>query len=200
MEILKKYLTFIDSIFLDQGYFIPDFILLPFVGIFHILIILFLYFIYKKSRKKWRVRASYRYLKKIRSISGDNKFARTISYLRKIDPFIFEEMILSVIQEQKFKIYRNKKYTGDGGIDGRFKVGRKIYYIQAKRYQSHIAKKHVEEFNYIVARDKVKGVFIHTGKTGKGSKNIASKNVSFISGEKLVNFLNNNISIDSLLK
>ena len=200
MELLKQYLSFIDSIFLDKGYFLPKFIFLPLVGIFHILIILLFYFIYRKTRKKWRVKASYRYLKTIRSFSGDNTFARTLSYLRKIDPFIFEEMILSVIKEQKCKIYRNKRYTGDGGIDGKFKIGRQTYYIQAKRYQSHITKKHVEEFNHIVARDKVKGIFVHTGKTGKGSKEIASNNVTFVSGQKLVNFLNNDISINTITK
>ncbi|WP_248844390.1 restriction endonuclease [Escherichia coli] len=37
-----------------------------------------------------------------------------------------------------FRTIRNKRYTGDGGIDGQVKCGKHRYLIQAKRYRGHI--------------------------------------------------------------
>ncbi|MEX6059375.1 restriction endonuclease [Enterobacter hormaechei] len=41
-----------------------------------------------------------------------------INYLRKIDPFVFEELLLEGFEAHGFRTIRNKRYTGDGGIDG----------------------------------------------------------------------------------
>ena len=40
-------------------------------------------------------------------------------YLRGLSAFVFEDMVLSALEKQGFKIIRNEGYTGDGGIDGR---------------------------------------------------------------------------------
>src|SRR5699024_1294775 len=42
-----------------------------------------------------------------------------LAYLRKIDPLAFEELLLVVAELRGWKIQRNKRYTGDGGIDGK---------------------------------------------------------------------------------
>lgn len=83
-------------------------------------------------------------LEKIRSFEGDNVNDRIINYLRKINPFTFEEMLLSLFNESGCKIKRNKKYTGDGGLDGKFKFKGKWYFIQAKRYSNYIRSTDVE--------------------------------------------------------
>lgn len=199
MQYLETYYYFIVSLTETYSQHIPDILFLPIVIISHILFLFTIYFIYRKFKKRWRVKASYRYLKKINTITGENEFQRTLSYLRKIDPFIFEEMILSIIKKQGVKIYRNKRYTGDGGIDGKFKYKGKVWLIQAKRYKAHITKQHVVEFNDLVSRNRTKGIFVHTGKTGKGSKTVASNDVLFISGNNLILFLKNKKTIQEII-
>ena len=199
MEYFYAYLDFFSNQLINLNINLPEMFIMPLFFILHFLVLFFIYYILRKSQQKWRVKASYRYLKKICKITGENEFARTISYLRKIDPFIYEEMILSRLKTQGYKIYRNKRYTGDGGLDGKFKYKGKMFYIQAKRYKSHITKSHVVEFNEIIKRDKVKGLFVHTGKTGKGSKSLSHANMTFLSGQNMVNFLKNKKDISEIL-
>jgi len=45
------------------------------------------------------------------------KLNYSIAYLRKIDPYVFEELLLEALLSKGFKITRNKRYSGDGGID-----------------------------------------------------------------------------------
>ena len=59
---------------------------------------------------------------------------RQIHYLRQVNPFLFEEMILTALKRHGFKIKRNRRYTGDGGIDGQAWWNGQHYLIQAKRY------------------------------------------------------------------
>lgn len=199
MEILNNYIHFLNSLLINQNIFIPDPFIIPTFFIIHVFLIFILYFFYKKSQKRWRIKASFKYLKKIESITGENEFQLTIGYLRKIDPFIFEEMILSRLKLQGYKIYRNKRYTGDGGIDGKFKYNGKLYYIQAKRYKSYITKSHVIDFNNLIQKKKVKGLFVHTGKTGKGSKDIENQSMTFLSGKNMILFLKNKKDIKDII-
>ncbi|EPO2651139.1 restriction endonuclease, partial [Klebsiella pneumoniae] len=62
-------------------------------------------------------------------------FGYKIAYLRKIDPFTFEELLLEGFESHGFRTIRNKRYTGDGGIDGQVIIGKHRYLIQAKRYR-----------------------------------------------------------------
>lgn len=124
--------------------------------------------------------------KKIQEIKS---FPQTIAYLRKIDPYVYEELILHALKQTGYRVKRNKRYSGDGGIDGKVWVNGKLHYVQAKRYSKYINKAHVQEFNHITKRDKVGGLFIHSGITGKGSKSEVSSNVQMISGEKMVNLV-----------
>ncbi|MCT1525811.1 restriction endonuclease [Sphingobacterium lactis] len=95
-----------------------------------------------------------------------------INYLRKINPFVFEELLLDALQSQGYSVRRNSKYTGDNGIDGiAWKDGRKIL-VQAKRYKGHINLKHLKEFSSLVKRNACYGFFCHTGRTGKHSKEV----------------------------
>ncbi|MCW1113525.1 restriction endonuclease [Escherichia coli] len=86
---------------------------------------------------------------------------------------------------------RNKRYTGDGGIDGQVIIGKYRYLIQAKRYRGHIALQHVQEFEKLLKRHNCRGLFCHTGKTGAGSKSvsIASERMEIISGQRLIDLL-----------
>lgn len=130
-------------------------------------------------------------LETIRSFEGENVIPRVIAYLRKVDPFVFEEILLCALDEAGFDIRRNWRYTGDGGIDGRVKDanGNKII-IQAKRYTGYVKSEDVKSFADAVTRSNVQyGIFGHTGRTGPKSRWKRGKNVSIISGNHLVRLL-----------
>lgn len=105
-----------------------------------------------------------RALTRIRSLDS---FPKRIAYLRKIDPFTFEELILETYKDRGFRIKRNERYTGDGGIDGRVYINGRLYLVQAKRYKQWIALQHVRDFSAVVRKHKAKGLFIIPGKQAK---------------------------------
>lgn len=141
-----------------------NFIFNNYIIILIILISISIGFFISKKRHHYRIKKSSQILKKIRSFTNPNIEIKIINYLRKIDPFTFEELLLTAFKESGCNIKRNKKYTGDGGVDGRFSYNGKKYYIQAKRYNGYIKKSDIIEFSFKCRKDKVKGLFIHTGK------------------------------------
>jgi restriction system protein len=155
-----------------------------------LLIILFLFLcsIPKKNRHKRKIAKSKRVLNKLNTPDFDNN-GKIISYLRKIDPYVFEELLLSALAEKDFKIIRNERYSHDGGIDGRaYNKDGALYLIQAKRYSSYVSIQHLYEFKQKVGKNR--GLFIHTGKTGKDVYNrFENTNVEIISGTKLINLI-----------
>lgn len=155
---------------------------------------LFILFYKKKyNRHKYNQDLATDILKKINEFSYSGQ---KINYLRKIDPFVFEELLLNSFLENGYKIKRNKKYTGDGGLDGTIydEKGRKII-IQAKRYKSYITPTHVNEFKELtLTQNAFMGYFIHTGKT---SDNLRLKhensNIKIIGGTQLIELLQKKI-------
>ena len=88
------------------------------------------------------------------------------------------------------KIKRNKKYTGDGGVDGVVYDEDHTYFIQAKRYKANINKQHLIDFKNLIEKFEVRGFFIHTGRTGKGCYEIINNSdIKLISGAKLINLI-----------
>ena len=131
-------------------------------------------------------------LKKLQSFDNAGSI---INYLRKIDPFVFEELLLIAFENKGYKAIRNKRYTGDGGIDGKLVApDGSLILVQAKRYQRHINPNHIEEFSMIIQNHKkaVKGYFVHTGKTGaKSYQHLGkTKNITLYSGDKLIKLVN----------
>lgn len=144
------------------------------------------------KRHAWYIkRASVIY----RNITTDRyNEAQTIQYLRHINPYVFEELLLLAFEKRGYRVIRNSRYTGDGGVDGRVIMdGHKIP-VQAKRYKSHIRREHVREFSVVVSKMKAPyGFFIHTGKTGKGCRDMETiDNVCIISGHNLLDLLKGN--------
>ena len=118
--------------------------------------------------------------------NGPAKFA----YLRRINPYVFEELVLLAFEKKGYKVIRNKRYSGDGGLDGQVVIDGKRIPIQAKRYRTHIRKEHVEAFSFLVDKKKVPyGLFVHTGRTGKGSNTFNYPNIRMVSGDKLLELL-----------
>lgn len=146
-----------------------------------------------KWRHLYHIRKAKQVIKKLKEIAKTPNYeGKIISYLRKINPYVFEEMILTVIEENNIRVFRNTRYSGDGGIDGIFKIKQGKVLIQCKRYKNYINAKDVQELTNKVKEEKhFMGIFVHTGKTGDKSKNIAlnEKNIVFLSGSNLVNII-----------
>lgn len=118
-------------------------------------------------------------------------FGQKISYLRKIDPFTFEELLLEAFERRGFEVIRNARYTGDGGIDGRVIINGEVWFIQAKRYRDHIAIGHVRDFQQLLDAHQCRGFFCHTGKTREGTRSHIRSDgrVVLISGQRLLDLI-----------
>lgn len=136
--------------------------------------------------KRFRTKQALRNLKTLKSI---NDPAKKFAYLKKVNPYAFEEMINESLKSRKLLVKRTSSYSGDGGIDGIFFIRDEKFYMQAKRYSKYINPSHVVEFQKKCKHDKVRGIFVHSGKTGPKSKFIGNTHVTMISGIQLLNLL-----------
>ena len=100
---------------------------------------------------------------------------------------------MSVFEEKGCKVIRNKRYTGDGGVDGRIIENGHLVLIQAKRYKSYVSREHIMNFRKLIEHSNSnKGYFIHTGKTGSDTlKNGSDGKLFIISGHKLIKLICN---------
>ena len=168
-------------------------ILLIIVGCLFLCYSIYLKYFKEKYSHTWRKKSANKVLEKIKHFDSPQVFA----YLRKVEPFIVEELILSALdQREEIKIQRNKRYTGDNGIDGKFVLKNKEvnikFIVQVKRYSSYINPKHLKEFEEQIIKEKAyKGLFIHTGKTSKNLLEVSKNNdkLEIISGERLINLI-----------
>ena len=147
-------------------------------------------FIFRKKRHQWYIRRARQIYNRINSRQEQYAPGQLMLYLRTVNPYVFEELLLHAFSRKGYKVIHNLRYSGDGGIDGYVIVDGKRIPIQAKRYKSYIRREHVVAFARIVERRrKPFGFFIHTGRTGKVNGDPSSSLVRIISGEKLLNLL-----------
>lgn len=111
--------------------------------------------------------------------------------LRAMDPLAFEELLLESFERCGHKVVRNRRYTGDGGIDGQVVIDGATWLIQAKRYASAVRPDHVVAFDTLCQAHRCRGLFIHTGRTGPQSRLTVSHSgtVRIISGQTLLALL-----------
>lgn len=113
--------------------------------------------------------------------------------MRTLDPLVFEEFVLTVLADFGYRIRRNRRYSGDGGIDGWVHVAGAWCPIQCKRYRAAINPQHVAAFAAVLNRlSSPAGFFVHTGRTGALSSVAAvarDKRVTFICGDALVELI-----------
>ncbi len=133
-------------------------------------------FVVRKNKHNHNIRQARKVMKLLNKDEFRSSAPKFYGYVRKVDPLVFEELLLYCFAVRGFKIRRNSRYTGDGGVDGMVKLGdnKNVYnsgawwLIQAKRYQSHINPQHIHDFKRVI--DQIPcaagGLFIHTGKTG----------------------------------
>lgn len=168
-------------------------ILLKYRGLQFLFILAVICFVLKlltkrKTRHQRKIQTADFILNRIKDFSEGQK----IAYLRKVDPYSFEELILTCLERKGFPIQRNKRYSGDGGIDGRFFIEGKLNLVQAKRYSGEIRYEHVGEFAELLKEYGCNGIFVHTGKTPRNIslRNIDMSAITIISGSRLIDLLN----------
>lgn len=165
---------------------VDNYILLFFI----LLLVVFLVFSsLKKNKHRLYIKSGNRVIKKLSSIEHDGA---KLNYLRKINPYVFEELVLTAFEKKGYRIKRNKKYSGDGGIDGKIFNDNKLFLIQSKRYSNAINPKHVIDFCKAIKRENAfGGYFVHTGRTGLKShlNSQETGNIEFVSGSKLLSLI-----------
>ena len=140
----------------------------------------------KNTRHQRNIARANRVLEKLDTFESE---VAKIAYLRKINPFVFEELLLSAFLRKGCKVERNKRYTGDGGIDGKVIYKGQTYLVQAKRYTGHINPNHVYAFEDTISASGAKGgFFVHTGRTSK-SIFVKYPELHIVSGQKLLNLI-----------
>jgi len=122
----------------------------------------------RKRRKSWRIKASRKWLKEFKSNKDNFTPMQRFAYIRKVDHFLFEDILMSSLELRGYPIVRTPA-TRDGGSDGFVTIGKYHVVIQAKRYKGRIAKEHVIALENLVRNTAKlhKGLFIHTGKSSK---------------------------------
>ncbi len=93
-------------------------------------------------------------MKRLNELQGD---ARRLKYLRKISPYVFEELLLLAFEQQGMPVIRNPSYSGDGGLDGQVVIGGECWLIQAKRYGRTIRPAHIDAFGELLRRKGCRG-------------------------------------------
>ncbi len=129
----------------------------------------------------------------IHSAEPDHALKIVIGSLRRVNPFVFEELLLHCFKDAGYQVVRNSRYTGDDGIDGRIYRDGKLYYVQAKRYAGLIDAAHLRAFEQTITNSYgvEGGFFVHTGRTGDTAKAISRQQgqVTLLSGMRLVDFV-----------
>ncbi|ENK9863518.1 restriction endonuclease [Salmonella enterica] len=165
------------------------------MAIFLLLCLIVLIAILRRPSASARVRRHRRYretaqrvLVRLPALSSDG--AR-LSYLRKINPYVFEELLLLALEKQGLEVIRNRSYSGDGGLDGQVFINGERWLIQAKRYSRSISPQHVREFGELLARERCRGFFVHTGRTGRKSLDSLRgyPQIQLVSGRRLLALL-----------
>lgn len=101
-----------------------------------------------RRHRRYRTKAE-RVIQRLPQLPGD---AQRLAYLRKINPYVFEELLLLVFERQGYSIIRNASYSGDGGFDGQVFIDGQRYLIQAKRYGKTITPAHIQQFGALLLR------------------------------------------------
>lgn len=135
------------------------------------------------------VRQSRRVLRAVRGFIEPGVGARSLAYLRAIDPLVFEEVVMSALEDAGLLVLRSRRYSGDGGVDGAVWLpGRGWYAVQSKRYRHHVCLEHVCAFGQVLACDHYDGgLFVHTGRSGVALyPQMDAGGIALLSGDRLI--------------
>jgi restriction system protein len=142
-------------------------------------------------RHRWRRRQAREMCEQLRGRDRDQPAGVHYARLRALDPLAFEELLLEAFERRGHRVIRNRRYTGDGGVDGEVIIDGERWLIQAKRYRDAIRPEHVSDFAQLCAARRRRGLFIHTGRTGGMSRAIVDRatGIEIVSGQRLIALL-----------
>ncbi len=164
--------------------------LMPWWGWAVVVGVIIAWFSARPARHAWRIRAAGQAIRTLKKIGRNSGPRAQFGFLRyRIDPFVFEEAILTALARRGIRIVRNRRYTGDGGIDGRCYFGGRLVLIQAKKYTEHIKPQDVRQHLNLCRRHLALGLFVHTGKTGPASRQLKCSELDIVSGDRLLALL-----------
>ncbi|WP_195763756.1 restriction endonuclease [Pseudoduganella rivuli] len=149
-----------------------------------------------RDRHHQNIRTSRKVLRAVRSFSEPGMAARCLAYLRQVEPAVFEEVVLSALEDAGLFVLRSRRYSGDGGIDGAAWLPTwGLCAIQIKRYRSHVCAAHVREFCDAVRRQSYSGgLFVHTGRSGASVYDyLAAGKIYLVSGDRLTRLVLNHV-------
>lgn len=143
-----------------------------------------------RRHRRYRAAAA-RVLQRLPQLGGNGQ---RLAYLRKINPYVFEELLLLAFERQGYAVIRKPSYSGDGGLDGQVIIGDQKYLIQVKRYGRAITPSHITRFGALLRHHHCQGFFIHTGRAGQLSRALLQNHphVHLVSGQKLLALLAGN--------
>lgn len=145
---------------------------------------------YTKPRHKRYYKQAKNVLKKLSTIEHPGA---KLNYLKKINPYVFEELVLLLFAKNGFAIWISKSYSADGGFDGKVfhpKIG--WCPIQSKCYTQRIASSHVKEFANQCKKYPI-GFFVHTARSSDQLRLFVQKQpCAFISGSVLIDSISAN--------
>lgn len=144
-----------------------------------------------KNKHQANIQRGDRFLQQLRSEATPVGLTMVIFTLRRMNPYAFEELLLTCCQEQGWQIQCSFRYSNDGGVDGRVLIAGKLYLIQAKRYRCHIKPQHIRDFHNVISQEgSAGGFFVHTGKTGPLSRELLrASQITLLSRQRLVDFV-----------
>jgi restriction system protein len=162
--------------------------LLVLLAVALVLLALFLRRFHFPLRHRWRRRQARVMAQQLRGRDRLQPPQLLYARLRSMDPLAFEELLLESFERRGFRVIRNHRYTGDGGVDGKVMIDGALWLIQAKRYTTAIRPEHVSAFNTLCRARNCHGLLIHTGRTGPQSREFVgnSSHVEIISGRRLL--------------
>ncbi|WP_257554699.1 restriction endonuclease [Sphingobium sp. CFD-2] len=142
-------------------------------------------------KHRWRRRQARAMCEQLRGPDRDQPAGLHYARLRAMDPLAFEELLLEAFEQRGHRVIRNRRYTGDGGVDGEVVIDGERWLIQAKRYRDAIRPEHVRDFAMLCATRKRRGMFIHTGRTGGISRTVvlSADGIEIVSGQRLLALL-----------
>lgn len=114
---------------------------------------------YAYGRRKF-----YRLAKKLFRRWSSLPLSEQVHVLNTMHHFVFEEFVLlSLRHNYQANTKRNKRYTGDHGIDGCFTLNQCLFIVQCKRYKGYVKSSDLRQFHRQCRVRKVRGLFITTG-------------------------------------
>lgn len=139
-----------------------------------------------------KVRKSRRVLRVVRHFREPGLAGRCLRYLRQVDPLVFEEVAMSALEDAGLLVLRNRRYSGDGGVDWAIWGPKNGWLaVQVKPYSSHIRRGHLLDFDDAISRLHFQGgVFVQTGRSGAGSYAfLPDSGIILLNGKRLITLL-----------